>query len=135
MDHHFFEERLDFEITWLIWNANNPTMSPPWPKNIHLYLKKTTVNSERVTHESYNIKLISWVALYTKRKTGFLLGHVYGSCALSYSTFPFTNLDTVDCWVEIWKSIVWNFSILICRIQWHEFCQKPWICQTFRNIQ
>ena len=53
------QEPLDFEITWLIWNANNPTMSPPWPKNIHLYVfKKTTVNSERVTHESY-IKLIS----------------------------------------------------------------------------
>ena len=36
----FLEERLDFEITWLIWNANNPTMPPPWPKNIHLYLKR-----------------------------------------------------------------------------------------------
>ena len=36
----FLEERLDFEITWLIWNANNPTMSPPWPKNINLYLKR-----------------------------------------------------------------------------------------------
>ena len=29
-------------------------MSPPWFKNIHLYVfKKTTVNSERVMHESY----------------------------------------------------------------------------------
>ena len=36
----FLEERLDFEITWLIWNANNPTMSPPWLKNVHLYLKR-----------------------------------------------------------------------------------------------
>ena len=35
----FLEERLDFEITWLMWNANNATMSPPWPKNVHLYLK------------------------------------------------------------------------------------------------
>ena len=31
---------LDFEITWLIWNSNNSTMSPPWPKNINLYLKR-----------------------------------------------------------------------------------------------
>ena len=36
----FLEKRLDFEITWLIWNANNPTTSPPWPKNIYLYLKR-----------------------------------------------------------------------------------------------
>ena len=35
----FLEKRLDFEITWLI-GANNATMSPPWPKNIHLYLKR-----------------------------------------------------------------------------------------------
>ena len=35
-------------------------MSLRWPKNV---FKKTTANSERVTHESY-IKLISWVALY-----------------------------------------------------------------------
>ena len=36
----FLEERLDFDITWLIWNANNPTMSPRWPKNINLCLKR-----------------------------------------------------------------------------------------------
>ena len=36
----FLKERLDFEITWLIWNANNAPMSPPWPKNVHLYLKR-----------------------------------------------------------------------------------------------
>ena len=36
----FLEERLDFEITWLIWNANNATMSPPRSKNIHLYSKR-----------------------------------------------------------------------------------------------
>ena len=36
----FLEERLDFEITRLIWNANNPMMSPRWPKNINLYLKR-----------------------------------------------------------------------------------------------
>ena len=36
----FLEERLDFEITWFIWNTNNPTMSPRWPKNIRLYLKR-----------------------------------------------------------------------------------------------
>ena len=36
----FLKERLDFEITWLIWNANNPTMSPRWPKNINPYLKR-----------------------------------------------------------------------------------------------
>ena len=30
--------------------------------------KKTTANSERVTHESY-MKLISWVALYMVQKT------------------------------------------------------------------
>ena len=35
----FLEECLDFEITWSIWKANNATMFPPWPKNIHLYLK------------------------------------------------------------------------------------------------
>ena len=35
-----FLECLDFEITWIIWNANNPTMSPLWPKNINLYLKR-----------------------------------------------------------------------------------------------
>ena len=39
---------------------NNPTMSPLWPKNIHLYSPQY---SERVMHESY-IKLISWVTLY-----------------------------------------------------------------------
>ena len=43
----FLEERLDFEITWLIWKY-----SPVF--------KKTAINSERVTRESY-IKLISWV--------------------------------------------------------------------------
>ena len=36
----FLEERLDFEIEWLIWNTNNPTMSPPWPENINLYWKR-----------------------------------------------------------------------------------------------
>ena len=34
----FLEKRLDFEITWLIWNAINLMMSPPWPKDINLYL-------------------------------------------------------------------------------------------------
>ena len=34
------EEHLDFEITWLIWNANNATMPTHWTKNIHLYLKR-----------------------------------------------------------------------------------------------
>ena len=58
----FLEERPDFEITWLIWNANNPTMSLSWPKNIHLYLKRLQLiqNAWRMNL----IKLISWVALY-----------------------------------------------------------------------
>ena len=41
-------------------------------------LKKTAVNSERVTHESY-IKLISWVALYCMPK------HVQYLCASAVS--------------------------------------------------
>ena len=36
----FLEERLNLEITWLIWNANNATMPPCWTKNIHLHLKR-----------------------------------------------------------------------------------------------
>ena len=38
----FLEERLDSnsEITWLMWNANNATMSLPWPKTVHLYLNR-----------------------------------------------------------------------------------------------
>ena len=39
----FLEERLGFEISWLIWNANNPTMSPPWAKGINLYLKRLLI--------------------------------------------------------------------------------------------
>ena len=49
------EERLDFEITWLIWNANNATMSPPWPKNIHLYSKdccKFRTRDARILHKT-----------------------------------------------------------------------------------
>ena len=36
----FLEERLHLEVTWLIWNANNAPMSPPWPKNVHLYSRR-----------------------------------------------------------------------------------------------
>ena len=38
----------------------------PGPQILTCIYKKTTVSSERVTHESY-IKLISWVAVYIDR--------------------------------------------------------------------
>ena len=48
----FLEERLDSEITWLVLNANNATMSPPWPINVHLYLKRSLLirNAWRTNH-------------------------------------------------------------------------------------